>query len=365
MGGFHPSMMPEEASLFAESVVIGDAEGVWSEILADARKGCLKAVYRSAEFPPMAGMKIDRSIFAGKRYAPLTLVQWSRGCRFNCSFCSIRAFYGSSLRRRPIRDVVEEIERLDTRNVLFVDDNIFVDVASAKELMRALIPLKLHWCCQISIDVAKDPELLKLMQLSGCMSALIGFESLEPQNLKLMKKGWNLKWCDYETSIQRLQDAGVMIYGTFVLGWDHDMPDVFDRTVEFAIRHRFISAGFNPLMPTPGTKMYDQLLSEGRLIHRKWWVDPAYRYGDAVFKPRNMTVEQFTDGCYRARSAFSSFRSIVRRGLDFRTALQSPHCFIAYCLANKVVREEVRRRDFRPLGSKTNPDPFQKIRVTI
>jgi radical SAM superfamily enzyme YgiQ (UPF0313 family) len=363
MGGFHPSMMPEESSLFADAVVIGDAEGVWSEILADAKTGRLKPVYRSADFPSMAGMKIDRSIFAGKRYAPLALVQWCRGCRFNCSFCSIRAFYGASLRRRPIRDMVEEIERLDTRNILFVDDNVFFDTDSAKELMRALIPLNLNWCCQISIDVARDPELLELMRLSGCMSALIGFESLEPQNLKLMKKGWNLKWCDYETSIKRLQDAGVMIYGTFVLGWDHDMPDVFDRTVEFAIRHKFTLGGFNPLMPTPGTKMYDQLLSDGRLIHPKWWVDPAYRYGDAVFKPRKMTVEQFTDGCYRARSAFSSRRSIIRRGLDFRTALRSPYRLFAHSLANKILREEVHRKQLESLGSKTDPDPYQKIQA--
>jgi len=257
--------------------------------------------------------------------------------------------------------VVREIEKLDTKTVLFVDDNIFVDRANAKELMRALIPLKINWCCQISIDVARDSELLDLMKRSGCMSALIGFESLDPENLKIMKKAWNLKWNDYETAIRRLQDAGVMLYGTFVLGWDHDTPDVFDRTVEFAVKHRFTLGGFNPLMPTPGTRMYDQLRADGRLIHEKWWVDPRYRYGEAVFKPLGMTAEQFTEGCFRARRAFSSIPSILRRSLDLRTAMRSPFRLFAYVLSNRLLRAEIHRKQFEGLGSAAEMDPFERI----
>src|SRR5690606_2562775 len=142
-----------------------------------------------------------------------------RGCRFACDFCSIRAFYGSSLRQRPVAEVCEEIVRAGRRLVFLVDDNLFVDVPKAKELFRALIPLGIRWTCQTSIDIARDRELVQLMARSGCASALFGFESLERRSLQQMKKGWNLKWQDYETSIQVMHDAGIMIYGSFAHGY--------------------------------------------------------------------------------------------------------------------------------------------------
>ncbi len=358
MGGFHPTFMPQEAATFADAVVLGDAENTWPQVLIDARGDQLKQFYRAKEFPPMAGMKPDHSIFKGMRYAPMTLVQYSRGCKFNCSFCSIHAFYGRSMRQRPVHEVVAEIGELDARHILFVDDNLFIDVPKAKELFRALIPLKINWSCQISIDVARDLEVLKLMEKSGCTGALIGFESLDSENLKIMKKGWNLKWDDYDTSIKKLQDAGVMIYGTFVFGYDHDMPDVFDRTVDFAIRHKFVMAGFNPLMPTPGSKIYDDLLRENRMIFERWWIDPQYRYGNAVFHPRGMTAEQFTEGCYRARTAFSTYGSIFQRLFDRRTNLRSSHRIWAYALSNHLLRREVHAKQGRPLGSIFEEDPF-------
>ncbi|WP_137128459.1 radical SAM protein [Roseomonas sp. HF4] len=363
MGGFHPSMVPDEAALFADAVVIGDAESVWGEIISDARRQTLKPVYRGDDQRGLDGVRFDRSIFAGKRYAPMSLVQWSRGCRFNCSFCSIRAFYGSSVRRRPIPEIVAEIERLGRRPILFVDDNLFVDVENAKALMRALIPLRIKWCCQVSIDVACEPDLLDLMRRSGCVTALIGFESLEPESLTLMKKRWNLKWIDYATAISRFRDAGIMLWGAFVLGWDQDSPDIFDRTVEFAIRHKLAVAGFNILMPTPGTRLYEELRSEGRLIYDRWWVDPRYRYGEAVFVPRNMTADQFTEGCFRALKEFSSWRSILHRAMDPSTVLRSPMHMLIYSLVNVRLRSEVHRKQFAPFGAQDDMDPFERIQA--
>jgi radical SAM superfamily enzyme YgiQ (UPF0313 family) len=314
MGGFHPTFMPAEAAHFADAVVVGDAESTWPQVVADARAGRLKPVYRSHEFPPLAGMRPDYSIFEGRTYVPLRPMQFSRGCRFNCRFCSIRAFYG------PI-----------------------------------------NWSCQISVDAAGDPELLMLMEKSGCMGALVGFESLNPANLNIMNKSWNLKWADYDTSIARLQDAGVMIYGSFVFGWDHDTPDVFDRTLEFAVRHKFILGGFNPLMPTPGTKMYEELKRENRLIYSKWWIDPQYRYGQATFHPRGMTADQLSEGCQRIRSQFSASRSIARRLFAFKTHLRSRHRIATYMLANRILRQEHPAKEGRPFGAPSEMDPFQKI----
>jgi hypothetical protein len=144
MGGYHPTFLPRECLAYADAVVQGDAEGVWEEVVEDARHGCLRPVYRREHFEPLGGVIPDRSIFSGKRYVPVTLVQYGRGCRFNCDFCSIRAFYGSSVRQRPVREVCDEIERSGARRVFFVDDNIFVDIEKANELFEARAPLYDH-----------------------------------------------------------------------------------------------------------------------------------------------------------------------------------------------------------------------------
>ncbi len=361
MGGFHPTMLPGEASLFADAVVVGDAEGVWSEIVADARLGRLKPIYKSDGFLPIDDVRLDRSIFDGKSYAPIKLIQWSRGCRFNCSFCAIRGFYGSSLRKRPVQKIVEEIKEIRPRLVLFVDDNIFYDTESAKELMRALIPLKILWCCQVSIDVTRDPELLDLMQRSGCMLAIVGLETIDRSNLRQMRKEWNVKWVEYETAIKRFQDHGIMMYGTFVLGWDHDNPEVFDKTVEFAIRHKFTLSGFNPLMPTPGTKTYNDLRENGQLLYEKWWVDPDYKYGQAVFKPAQMTVEEFTEGCFRARKKFSSLGSILTRATEPKSVLSSPFRMLSFAVSNRILYKEIYAKQFSQFGAVEDFDPYDRI----
>jgi radical SAM superfamily enzyme YgiQ (UPF0313 family) len=356
MGGYHPTFLPDECAPFAAAVVLGDAEGVWPGIVADARRGRLRPVYRQGDFPLLAGSPpADRSIFAGKRYAPVTLVQYGRGCRFNCDFCSIHAFYGTNLRQRPVREVCEEIERAGRRIVFFVDDNLFVDVPKAKELFTALRPLGISWFCQSSIDIARDRELVKLMARSGCSSALFGFESLRTENLRQMRKGWNLKWQDYETSIGVIRDAGIMIYGTFVHGYDHDTVQSFDDTVDFAIRHKFYLANFNPLTPTPRAPLYDRLAREGRLIYDRWWLDPRFRYGDATFHPRGMTAADLTAGCWRARRVFNTATSTFRRFLDPAGALRTPRNALQFLLSNSISRREIRSKQGTPLGG---PEPL-------
>ncbi len=350
MGGYHPTFLPDECQQYSDVVVQGDAEGIWGRIVADARVDRLAPRYAEGEFGMLDGLRMDRSIYDGKRYVPVTLVQYGRGCRYNCDFCSIRAFYGSSVRQRPVREVCDEIARVGHHHVFFVDDNIFVDVTKATELFHALIPLRISWSCQCSIDIARDPALVKLMQRSGCTMALFGFESLDRDNLKQMKKGWNLKYQDYETSIRVLQDAGIMIYGTFVFGYDRDTPDSFDRAVDFAIRHKFYLANFNPLTPTPRAPLFDRLERESRLIHDRWWIDPRFRYGDATFHPRGMTADELTSGCYRARTAFNTYGSILHRLLAPRTNLGSPQRAALYLLSNAVTRREVHHKQGLPLG---------------
>jgi radical SAM superfamily enzyme YgiQ (UPF0313 family) len=362
LGGYHPTFLPEEALQFADAVVVGDAEGVWPQVVEDARKGQLQRIYRQSEFPALGGSFPDRRLFKGKRYAPVTLVQYGRGCKYNCNFCSIRAFYGSVLRQRPVREVVEEIKRSRARTVFLVDDNIFVDRARAVELFEALIPLKVAWSCQVSIDIAHDPALVRLMARSGCINALIGFESLNKENLVQMRKAWNLKYNDYQTSIKVFQDAGIMIYGTFVFGYDHDTVDSFDEAVAFAIRNKFYLANFNPLTPTPGADLYRQLKEENRLIYDRWWLDPSFRYGQATFHPRGMTADELTAGCLRARLRFNTYGSLCRRALAPRTNLRSPFRLGVFLLSNLISKREILSKQGRQLGS---PAPLVPLETGV
>ena len=362
MGGYHPTFLPDEALQFADSVVCGDAEGIWERVVEDARRNRLQPLYQRDDLPPLGGLQPDRSIFQGKRYAPVTLLQYGRGCRYNCDFCSIRAFYGGNLRQRPIDELVEEIKGVGRKNVILVDDNIFVDIPKAKALFEALIPLKIRWSCQASIDVTRDRELVRLMKRSGCMVVLIGFESLEPANLQQMNKGWNLRGGDYASSIRVLHDAGIMIYGTFVFGYDHDTAESFDAAVDFAIKHRLYLANFNPLTPTPRAPLYDRLKREGRMIHDKWWLSPDFRYGHATFRPRGMTADELREGCYRARTKFNTLRSIARRALDPHANLRDPYQAGLYLLSNVISRREIHAKQDSQLGSATLLEPKPPVK---
>jgi radical SAM superfamily enzyme YgiQ (UPF0313 family) len=254
-----------------------------------------------------------------------------------------------------VPEVVAEIAALERRHVFFVDDNLLADTAGAAELFRALIPLKIRWSCQISIDVCREEALLRLMQASGCEVVLIGFESLEPRNLVQMGKRWALSAGDYAAAIRRLQDHGLMIYGTFVLGYDYDTPEAFAATVEFAVRNKLFLANFNPLMPMPGTALYRRLQEEGRLLYERWWLDPRFRYGQTMFRPRQMTPEQLSEGCLRARESFNTYASMVQRALDWRTNARTPGRLGTFVLGNLVSRREIRAKQGLALGRSDEP----------
>ena len=300
-GGYHPSFLPEEALTFADTVVVGDAEGVWERLVQDAQHGELQSVYKQPTQPSLKGVNFDRSVFENKRYKIVAPVQYSRGCRFACDFCSIHRFYGDQVRQRPVSEIVAEIEALDRRYLLFVDDNLFVDSSRLEELFRALIPLNIRWATQVSIDIASNRHLMDLMAKSGCFGALIGFETLHEDNLRMMKKRWNLRNGGYAAAIREFYDRGIMLCASFIFGYDHDTVDTFDITTDFAIQSRFALINVNMLAPMPGSSFYGRLRAEGRLICERWWLDPQYRYGEATFRPLKMTAEELSEGCRRVR----------------------------------------------------------------
>ncbi len=356
VGGYHPSFLPDEALVYSDAVVIGDVEDVWLEVLRDAKQGKLQQIYQSKKLPSLAELNCDRSIFVGKRYNPISFIkffpiQYSRGCRYACDFCSIHAFYGSRTRHRPVEEVVAEIENLDCKNLIFIDDNLFANEEEAEKLFRALIPLKVRWACLVSIDIAKNNKLLRLMAKSGCVAAAIGFESVNKSNLSQMKKGWYVKDNFHIDAIQKFHDLGIMIYATFVFGYDDDTVDSFDITVEFAIRSKFSLCNFIVLTPTPGSRLYNRLLQENKLIYNRWWLDPNYWFGDATFRPLQMKPNELHEGCRRARENFYKSKSIIQRSRGPVANSYDLSRLGLYFTANMVVKRNALSNIGRRLGT--------------
>jgi len=350
MGGYHPTFLPDEVLQHADAIVVGDAEGSWEQLLEDFRNDRLQRTYSGGNSRPITDFVLDRGIFAGKKYPPVELVQYGRGCRFACDFCSIRTFYQDNIRQRDADSVARELRDVSrNRLIFFVDDNLFNSVAALNALLKAIKPLRLRWSCQISIDVAKDEKLLDRMAEAGCIFALVGFESLSELNLRQMGKRWNRVAGDYLDVVDKFHQRGIALYGTFVFGYDDDTAQTIQQSLDFALEARLEIANFNPLTPTPGSKLYDRLSQEGRLLFPEWWTDKNYRYGDPIFTPRRMTASEFSEKCYDVKRDFYSWRSIATRvlgsnaGFDyFRTSMVG--------LANVISRREIYRKQYRPLG---------------
>jgi radical SAM superfamily enzyme YgiQ (UPF0313 family) len=351
MGGYHPTLLPEETLQFADAIAIGDAESVWLQIVEDARAGKLQRVYQSPPHLEVEGVIPDRSIFATKKYRPLRLVQVGRGCKYACDFCSIHAFYGRSMPRRCLEDVLQEMEELRGQYVFFADDNLFNDLAYAEKLFEALIPYNIHWSCQVSLDIAQNPHLLDLMAKSGCVGCLIGFESLDETNLVMMRKKWNLKYGGYANTLARFYERNIMVFGSFVLGYDNDTVDSFARTFDFAMESKLALAQFNPLIPTPATSLFERLKKENRLIYPRWWLDDEYRYGETIFRPKKMTPEQLAEGCFKIRRDFGAYNSILKRLVSGGANSGSLYNIFGFLAINITSIREILNKQGEALGN--------------
>lgn len=362
MGGFHATLCPEEVSQYGEAVVIGEAEDLWEEVLSDAERGTLQPYYKASQRPFLANLRPDRSIYAGKNYLPLALVETTRGCQFKCDFCAIQAFYDNTQNSLPLDQIVAEVDEVrDKLLVFFVDDNVTSNTKRAKELLRALIPLNIRWVSQASIDVARDEELLQLLAASGCQGLLIGLESLNPQNLERMNKGVNIMKGGFEQALANLRRYKIRLYITFVFGYDGDTEDSFVETVQFAKKHKFFLSAFNHLVPFPGTPLYKRMEEEGRLLYDKWWLDDSYGFYMVSFQPAHMTPEGLERRCVEARLAFYQWRSIWDRGLD-PVSRSNPLIWLAYYWINYLFRQEVRQRYHYPLGDEGCRGQLIKVR---
>ncbi|MBO8170884.1 MAG: B12-binding domain-containing radical SAM protein [Bacillaceae bacterium] len=367
MGGFHATLVPDEVAEYAEAVVIGEAEGLWEAVIEDFKNGRLKRFYTRTDRPTLEGVRPDRSIFRGKRYLPLALVEAGRGCHFKCDFCAIQSYFNSTQIRRPYQEIVEEIRILKKQGkklFFFVDDNVVSNMEQAKELFRALIPLKIRWVGQASITCTHDDEFMALLKASGCQGVLIGFESLNPDNLRHMNKGFNAAKGGFTAALRKLNEYGIRLYATFVFGYDHDKLESFEETVKFCVKHNIYMVAFNHLTPFPGTPLYERLEQEGRLLYDKWWLDDRYRYGDVPFVVKGeLNADLIREKCVESRKRFYSIPSIIKRSFN-KTNSSNFFMWYNFWFINFLLRKEASQREGYPLGDEGFEGELLKVDVT-
>jgi radical SAM superfamily enzyme YgiQ (UPF0313 family) len=284
-----------------------------------------------------------RDIYKGKGYLPISLLQHTRGCRFVCEFCAVTRYFDRKHHLRAIDETLKEIETTNRKLLFFVDDNIASNREALKDLCRALIPMKVNWVSQASLDCTSDRELMQLMVDAGCLGHIMGFESITRASIKETRKAPNMPKFDmYATQIRILREYGLQTWAAFTLGYDHDTLDSVKATLDFALQNRFTFAAFNILMPYPNTPLYDRLTREGRhLYDGKWWLHPQYRFNNAAFVPTQMTPDELTAACFEARKAFNRIPSLLWRFSDLKTNMRTLTRMSTFWRFNPVFRREV------------------------
>ncbi|TLY22122.1 MAG: radical SAM protein [Nitrospirae bacterium] len=342
LGGVHPTYCPDEALQHCDAIVTGEAEDSWPRLVADFEAGRMQRQYKMEKFPALENYKPPRiDLLSDDAYMTRMCTFTTRGCHFDCEFCSVSPFNGKSTRRRPVAEVIAEMTRVkewvaaelvarmgkgswrDALKILtkirlsmedgsifaFVDDLHNSNRAYCRELWAALKPLNIKWGCQSTLFLGDDGEMVKLAADSGCVSVFVGMESIFEESLGETHKPFN-KVKKFEEEIKMFHDHGVMVNPGIVFGFDNDDESVFERTVEFLIKNRCELAYFNVLTPLPGTPLYTRYEAAGRIFDRNW----AHYDGKYVtFYPTRMTPEQLQEGYYWAQHTFYSLPNIWRR----------------------------------------------------
>lgn len=314
MGGVHPSMLPDEAAQHADVVFTGFSEQTFPQFIYDYIKGEHRKLYRQNDDFTIVGRPTPRrELLKSSRYITTKTVEAIRGCCHTCSFCAYPAAFGRTVYKRPVKEVVAEIEALNTKHVVFPDVNLITDRQYALELFNAIIPLKIIWLGLVTSSVGIDEELMTVFRKSGCKGLLIGFESITQESQSYIHKGVN-KVDSYIDLMKKLHDNGILVQGCFAFGGDEEDESVFDRTVEMVIKAKIDLPRYSILTPFPQTGYYMQLEKEGRITERNW---AMYDVQHCVFTPKKMTAEQLMEGTDRAWRATYSTGNIMKRLAPF------------------------------------------------
>jgi radical SAM superfamily enzyme YgiQ (UPF0313 family) len=294
-GGFHPTLFPIEAMQQFDSIVLGDAEEVWPHLVRDIEAGRLQRCYSRTDCSEqsMHSPAPRRDLLSGTawHYVTINAVQTGRGCRHSCRYCSVAAFHQQRHRSRPQEEVLDELNGIP-RDMIFVDDNIMADRQYALELFQAMIPLRKRWVGQCSIEIADDPELLKLASAAGCCGLFIGIETANSKNLAAVGKSFNESG-RYRERLARIRSAGIGVVAGIIVGLDEDGREVFGRTLEFLQDLKIDALQLNILTPLPGTPVYADMEQTGRVTDRDW---SHYDFRHVVFRPALMTADELQAG---------------------------------------------------------------------
>ncbi len=317
MGGIHPTVRTDEALEHCDSVCVGEAELIWNDVLEDVQKRRLEKKYKADTYfnlqdytPPRRDlMTTSNSLF----YSAVT-IETSRGCPYNCDFCSVSLSHGNRIRYRQPDNVAEEISKIKRKKFFFVDNNIVANNRKAKELFKSLIPLKIRWTGQATISIADDPELLKYAVDSGCYGLLIGLESITDEGFKKYKKS-KKDFMTLKSAIKTLKDHGIAVQAHLVFGNDFDTKDSITETLERLYELDIASATLGIMVPYPGTKLADNLERENRILTKNW---NLYDIHHLVYKPKNFASEEFLKEIQKIRNEFFSVGKILSRTYNCR-----------------------------------------------
>jgi radical SAM superfamily enzyme YgiQ (UPF0313 family) len=312
-GGYHPTLCPEEATKQFDAIVVGDAEDVWPQMLEDIEAGRLRRLYMR---PSCSGAKClhsplpcrDLLARTAKHYVTINAVQTGRGCRHGCRYCSVTAFHQQNHRNRPHGEVLDELKTLPG-DLIFVDDNIMADRDYARELFRAMIPLRKRWVAQCSIEIGDDRELLELASAAGCCGFFIGIETINPENLASVGKNFNDSK-RYRERLARIRRSHIGVVAGIIVGLDNDDPGVFERTLTFLQEMSIDALQLNILTPLPGTPLFMDMERMGRVIDRDW---SHYDFRHAVLQPARMTANELQAGADWLYSQFYRLDRILWR----------------------------------------------------
>lgn len=310
LGGPHVTLVPDEAQAEADTIVVGYAEDTWPQLLRDFFEGRMKPRYVQDSNLSLANRPyVDRTLLKPHRYSTSHVFEATRSCIHGCEFCVVPFAWGRKPYQKPVPEVVEEIRASGARKAIFIDLNIIADLEYAATLFEALIPLNIQWFGLATTLLAGHPELLDLCSRSGCRGLLIGLETISKPGLREIRKGFNDP-AQYPDLIRKLHKSGIALMATFVFGLDDDEPDVFQRTARFVIDNQIDLPRFAIITPFPGTKLFNRLEQEGRLLTRNW---ELYDGQHVVFQPARMTVNQLQEGNREAWQKAYSWRSIMQR----------------------------------------------------
>jgi radical SAM superfamily enzyme YgiQ (UPF0313 family) len=333
LGGVHASMLPEEASRYADTIVIGEADDIWPEIVRDFQGDRLKPMYKADKRPDISKLPpSNRNLLKGNYF--IDTIQTARGCPNTCKFCVVHRFNGASYRYRDIDLVIREMEQIKKTQILIIDDNIVGrgpnSYKRSLELFNRMKPVKKKWAAQSCINIADDTELLRSASDSGASVFLIGFESINQKTIEGFDKNVNLKSNgvipNYEDSIKKIHDCGISIIGSYMFGMDTDLPDTLERTVEFVMKNEIDGVQFCIATPYPGTALYEEMKGNNRLVMNNYPQDwTVYNGFVMVFQPEIMGIDDLYYQLFDAYKAVSSFKVSLKRGL--KTYLRSRDSF--------------------------------------